>query len=150
VPLVSQLVQRLGRTSNTGCLRGKLHARPTATDAAVQGEQELAALWSSADEAPATCRAMREAAAAIESIFVEAPSRMGAAAGPARAPDPRDSVENWELDAPGGARADDEAESLQVCAAQGPARSCARLACRLRSGRRPAVTCAFLCSAKCS
>ncbi len=138
----------LGWSSDTGRLRGKQQALSPVWQAiapAVRDAQELAALWSSADEAPATCRAMREAAAAIESIFVEAPGRVGAAAGPACAPDPRDSVENWELDAPGGARAD-EAETLQVCAAQHHLQL--RLACLPDEVWEPAATGTLLCAAQ--
>ena len=73
--------------------------------------QELAALWCAADEAPGLSRSMREAAAAIESIFVAAPGRVNVVINPAPAIDPRDSAENWEEL---GAAALDEEDRVRV------------------------------------
>ena len=78
--------------------------------------QELAALWCAADEAPGMSRSMREAAAAIESIFVAAPGRVGNILGPVSAPDPRDSVENWD-EAAGSSWEAAEGEQVRACVA---------------------------------
>lgn len=80
--------EQTGRRGNEAC---RQH-----TESKCFGWQELAALWCAADEAPGFSRSMREAAAAIESIFVAAPGRVNVVMNPAPAMDPRDSAENWE------------------------------------------------------
>ncbi|KAK9845858.1 hypothetical protein WJX81_004462 [Elliptochloris bilobata] len=100
-PTAASLVspERLGRwRREAGAEAAGLAAAAHAASALASSAeaQELAALWCAADEAPGPSRSMREAAAAIESIFVAAPGRVGNIMGPAAVPDPRDSVENWE------------------------------------------------------
>ena len=57
-------------------------------------------------------RSMREAAAAIESIFVAAPGRVNIVINPAPPIDPRDSAENWEE--LGALSADDDCDRVRA------------------------------------